>query len=338
MRAAVLTEFGPPDVLKLREVAKPRPGDGDVLIRVHATSVNFGDTLARNLAAISPRRFHMPLLFWILARISFGIRRPRIRILGSEFAGQVEAAGRAVTRFRKGDPVFGFRGPRMGAYAEYLCMPEDGVLATKPRNMTYEQAAAVPYGAVMALGLLRRAQVGPGTKVLVVGASGGIGTAVLQLARYHFGAEVAGVCGTARLEYIKSLGAHPAIDYTQEDFVDRAESYDVIIDILGKTSFRRCRRVLKPGGRLIFVSFKTKQILQALWTAVVGDKKAICALVTEKPEDLALVRTLVEAGKLTPVVDRSYPLGQADEAHRYAESGARTGSVVIAVSPAATSR
>jgi NADPH:quinone reductase-like Zn-dependent oxidoreductase len=338
MRASVMTEFGPPDVLQLREVARPRPGDGDVLVRVHATSVNFGDTLARNLAAVSPRRFHMPLLFWILARLSFGVRHPRIRILGSEFAGEVEAVGRAVTRFRKGDPVFGFRGPRMGAYAEYLRMPEDGVLTTKPRNMTYEQAAAVPYGAVMSLGLLRRARVGPGTRVLVVGASGGIGPAVLQLARYHFGTEVAGVCSTARLEYIKSMGARPAIDYTKEDFVDRGETYDVIIDILGRTSFRRCRRILRPGGRLIFVSFKTKQLLQALWTAVVGDRKAICALVTERQEDLVLVRELVEAGKLTPVVDRSYPLDQAAEAHRYAESGARTGSVVIAVSAAAANR
>lgn len=338
MRAAVMTEFGPPDVLQLREVAKPRPGDGDVLIRVHATSVNFGDTIARNLAAISPRQFHMPLLFWIIARFSFGLRRPRVTILGNELAGEVEDVGRAVTRFRKGDAVFGFRGPRMGAYAEYLRMPEDGVLATKPTNLTYEQAASVPYGAVMALGLLRKARVGPGTKVLVVGASGGIGPALLQLARYHFGAEVAGVCGTARLEYIESMGAHPAIDYTREDFVDRAETYDVVIDVLGKTSFRRCRRVLRPGGRLIFVSFKTKQLLQALWTAVVGDKKAICALVTETQEDLAFVREMVEAGELTPVVDRSYPLDQAAEAHRYAESGARTGSVVIAVSPAAATR
>ncbi|NJD18095.1 MAG: NAD(P)-dependent alcohol dehydrogenase [Gemmatimonadetes bacterium] len=338
MRAAVMTEFGPPDVLQLREVAKPRPGDGDVLIRVHATSVNFGDTIARNLAAISPRQFHMPLLFWIIARFSFGLRRPRVTILGNEFAGEVEDVGRAVTRFRKGDAVFGFRGPRMGASAEYLRMPEDGVLATKPTNLTYEQAASVPYGAVMALGLLRKARVGPGTKVLVVGASGGIGPALLQLARCHFGAEVAGVCGTARLKYIESMGAHPAIDYTREDFVDRAETYDVVIDVLGKTSFRRCRRVLRPGGRLIFVSFKTKQLLQALWTAVVGDKKAICALVTETQQDLAFVRELVEAGEFTPVVDRSYPLEQAAEAHRYAESGARTGSVVIAVSPEAATR
>lgn len=335
MKAAVLTEYGPPEALQLREVAGPRPGDGDVLIRVHATSVNFGDLIARNLAAVSPREFHMPLLFWVIAKLSFGIRRPRVRILGSEFAGEVEAVGSAVKRFKKGDRVFGFRGPRMGAYAEYLRMPEDGVITTMPHDLTYEEAAAIPYGAIMALGLLRRAQVGPGKSVLVVGASGGIGPALVQLAVRHFGAQVAGVCGNTRLGYVRSLGANLAIDYTREDFTDRNETYDVVIDILGKTSIRRCRRVLRPQGRLIFVSFKTKQILQALWTAMVGDKKAVCALVTERQEDLALVRGLVEDGKLTAVVDRIYPLDQAAEAHRYAESGARTGSVIITVPPSA---
>jgi NADPH:quinone reductase-like Zn-dependent oxidoreductase len=338
VRASVLTEFGPPDVLQLREVAKPQPSDRDILVRIHATSVGFGDRLVRNLAGISPRRFHMPLLFWLVARASFGFWRPRVRILGSEFAGEVEAVGRAVRRFRKGDKVFGFCGPRMGAYAEYLRMPEGGVLTTKPLNMTYEQAAAVPYGAIMALGLLRKARVGPGKRVLVVGASGGIGPAVVQLARHHFGAEVTGVCGTARLEYVRSLGAHLVVDYTREDFADRPEVYDVIIDILGKSSFFRCRRVLRPHGRMIFVSFKTKQILQALWTALVGDKKAVCALLTETQEDLVFLRELMDAGTITSVIDRSYPLEQAADAHRYAESGAKTGHVVIAVSPSATSR
>jgi len=217
-------------------------------------------------------------------------------------------------------------------------MSEDGVLATMPHNLTYEQAAAIPYGTTMALGLLRKARIGPGKRVLVVGASGGIGPAIVQLARNHFGAEVAGVCGAARLDYVRSLGAHPVIDYTREDFVDRSETYDVIIEILGKSSFRRCRRVLRPNGRLIFVSFKSKQLLQALWTAVVGDRRAICALVTERQEDLVLARRLVEAGQLTSVVDRSFPLEQAAEAHRYAENGAKTGAVVITVSPEAASR
>jgi NADPH:quinone reductase-like Zn-dependent oxidoreductase len=338
VKASILTEFGRPDVLKLGEVAEPAPDDGDVLVRVRAASVSFGDTLVRNLAAISPRKFHMPLLFWLIAKMVFGFRKPRVKILGSEFAGEVEAVGGAVTRFRRGDSVFGFCGPRMGAYAEYLLMPEKGVLTAKPANMTYEQAAAIPYAAVMALGVLRKARLLPGQRVLVVGASGGIGPAILQVAKAHFGAEVAGVCGTARLDYIKSLGADLAVDYTCEDFVDRPETYDVIIDILGKCSFSRCRRVLRPHGRLIFVSFKMTKILQSLWTSVCGNRKAVCALVTEKLEDLVLLREMIEAGKIRSTVDRSYPLEQAAEAHRYAESGAKTGYVVVSVAPSADSR
>jgi NADPH:quinone reductase-like Zn-dependent oxidoreductase len=338
MKASILTEFGRPDVLHLGEVADPAPDDDDVLVRVRAASVSFGDTLVRNLAAISPRKFHMPLLFWLIAKLVFGFRKPRVNILGSEFAGEVEAVGRAVTRFRRGDSVFGFCGPRMGAYAEYLLMPEKGVLTAKPANLTYEQAAAIPYAAVMALGVLRKARVRPGQRVMVVGASGGIGPAILQMAKAHFGAEVAGVCGTARLDYVKSLGADLAIDYTREDFVDRPETYDIIIDILGKCSFSRCRRVLRPHGRLIFVSFKTAKILQSLWTSVFGDRKAVCALVTEKVEDLVLLKELIEAGKILSTVDRSYPLEQAAEAHRYAESGAKTGYVVVSVAPSSDER
>lgn len=331
MKAAVLTRFGAPDVIELREVPKPAPGDHEVLVRVRAASVGFGDTLVRNLAAISPRKFHMPLLFWLFAKLAFGVRRPRVSILGAEFAGEVEQVGRAVTRFGKGDAVFGFTGPRMGGYAEYLRLPETGVLARKPANLTYEQAAAIPYGAVMALGLLRKARLRPGQRVLVVGASGGIGPAVVQLAKAHFGAQVAGVCGTARLGYVASLGADLVIDYTREDFASRPETYDVIIDVLGKSSFRRSRRVLRPHGRMIFVSFKAKQILQALWSAVFGQRKAVCALVSEKQEDLVLLGELIAAGKLTVIVDRSFPLAHTAQAHRYAESGAKTGYVVVSV-------
>ena len=305
MRASVLTEFGPPDVLQLREIAKPVPGDRDVLIRVHAASVGFGDTIVRDFAAVSPKKFHMPWLFWLFGRLSFGFRKPRVKILGSEFAGRVESVGKRVTRFTTGDPVFGYRGPRMGAYAEYLCMPENGVLAAKPASMTYEQAAASPYGAIMALGLLRRLRLRPGQDVLVVGASGGIGPAVVRLAKFHFGARVTGVCGTARQEYVMSLGADAVIDYTQEDFADRPETYDVIIDILGKSPYSRCRRILRPRGRLIFVSFKMKQILQMLWTSVLGGKRVVCALVAEKQEDLVSAGELMDAGKILTIVDRA---------------------------------
>ena len=331
MKAAILTEFGGPDVLQLGEVAKPTPDDHDVLVRVHAASVGFGDTLVRNLAAITPRKFHMPLLFWLFAKLAFGVRKPKIRILGSEFAGEVEAVGKAVTRFRKGDPVFGYCGPRMGSYAEYLRVSDSSVLAIKPAALTYEQAAAIPYAAVMALGVLRKARLRKGDRVLVVGASGGIGPAVLQLAKAHFGAEVAGVCGTARLDYVRSLGADLVIDYSREDFALRPETYDVIIDIPGKSSFLRCRRVLRPGGRLIFVSFKMRQILQSLWTALGGDRKSICVLVGERQEDLRFLKGLMEEGRLASTVGRSFPLERAADAHRYAESDARAGYVAITV-------
>ncbi|MGB7217450.1 MAG: NAD(P)-dependent alcohol dehydrogenase [Vicinamibacterales bacterium] len=337
MKAAVLTEFGPPEVLHVRDVAAPiATGAHDILIRVHATSVNFGDLLVRNFAAVSPRDFHMPWFFWLVGKLAFGFRKPRIHILGSEFAGTVEAVGERVTRFKKGDAVFGYRGPRMGAYAEYLCMPADGVVTTKPANMTYEQAAGCPYGALMALGLLTKIHLQPGRHVLVVGASGGIGPAIVQLAKNHFGATVTGVCGTARLAYVRSLGVDSVIDYRQEDFVDRPDTYDVIIDILGKSSFARCRPILNRHGRIVFVSFKMKQILQMLWTSGIGDKKVICALVTERQDDLVSIRTLVETGKLRSIVDRSFPLEEAAEAHRYAESGAKQSSVIISLAPWAT--
>jgi len=338
MRASIFTEFGPPDVLHPGNVAKPAVGDGDVLIRVQATSVNFGDMLARNFAAVSPGKFHMPGLLWLISRLAFGFRKPRISILGSEFAGEVEAVGKRVARFRKGDQVFGYSGARMGAYAEYLRLPGKSVLTAKPANMSFEQAAAVPYGAVMALGLLRKIHLEPGQDVLVVGASGGIGSAVVQLAKNHFGAKVTGVCGPARLEYVKSLGADSVIDYEREDFADRPETYDVVIDVLGKSSFARCRRVLKPHGRLVYVSFKTKQILQMLRTSVLGGKKVVCALILERPEDLVSAGEMIEAGKIRSIVDRVFPLEQAADAHRYAESGARKGAVVISVGPPASDR
>lgn len=328
MKAIVYTKYGPPEVLKLKEKGKPVPRDKEILIKIHATPVSFGDKLVRDLKEITPGKFHMPFLFWLFAKMYFGIRRPRITILGSEFAGEIEAVGKDVKRFKAGDPVFGYRGQSMGAYAEYLCMPETGVLAPKPGNMTYEEAAAVPYGAIMALSLLRKQNIGPGQKVLVNGASGGIGPAVVQLAKYY-GAEVTGVCGTPRVEYVKSLGADRVIDYTREDFAASGETYDVIVDILGKGPFSKVKGSLKSNGRWLLVSFKTKKLFQMLWTSLTGGKKVICALSTEKAEDLVFIKELIEAGKVKTVVDRCYPLAQAAEAHRYVEQGHQKGSVVI---------
>lgn len=331
MKAAVFTRYGPPEVLHLAQVAHPVLGDRDVLVRVRATSVNFGDTLVRNFRAISPRKFHMPLPFWLIGRATFGVTRPRRSVLGSEFAGEVVEVGRDVTRFRVGDEVFGYSGAHMGAYAEYLSVPERGVMTSKPSTLTYQEAAAIPYGGIMALGLLSKAHLIPGQNVLVIGASGGIGPAVVQLAVSQFGARVTGVCGTARVGYVRALGAEHVIDYTQQNYLDSAETYDVIIDILGKSSFGQCRRLLTPQGRLIFVSFKAKQLCQMLWTSVVGGRRVVCVLVNEKPDDLVVIKSLVEAGKLRSVVDRAFPLQQAAQAHRYAESGSKTGAVVITV-------
>jgi NADPH:quinone reductase-like Zn-dependent oxidoreductase len=330
MKAIILTKYGPPDVLQLKEVAKPTPKDNEILVRVYATPVNFGDTFARNFKEISPRQFNMPFLFWLFAKMSMGANQPKISILGSEFSGEIEAIGKDVKRFKPGDQVFGYLGMSMGAYAEYLCMPEDGMVAPKPANLTYEEAAAVPYGALTALNLLRKANIRPGQKVLVNGASGGIGSAAVQLAK-TYGAEVTGVCGTPRLGYVKALGADKVIDYTQEDFTQNGETYDLIFDILGKSSFSRCKSSLKPKGIHLLASFKMKQLFQMLWTSMAGGQKVICALSTEKTEDLIFIKELVEAGKLRAIVDRCYPFEQAAEAHRYVEQGHKQGNVVITV-------
>jgi NADPH:quinone reductase-like Zn-dependent oxidoreductase len=330
MKAAIYTEYGSPDVLHLAEVAQPTPRDNEVLIRIHATPVNFGDLLARNFKSVTPRKFNMPMLFWLPARLAFGWQKPKKSILGSEFAGVVEAVGTAVTRFKPGDEVFGYRGQSMGAYAEYVCLPEDGALAIKPVNMTFEEAAVVPYGAIMARGLLQKANIQRGQKVLINGASGGIGSAAVQLAKYY-GAEVTGVCGTPRLGFVKALGADKVIDYTKEDFTRSAETYDVIFDILGKSSFGRGRKVLKPNGVYLYASFKMKQLLQMLWTKIAGGQKVICALSSEKAEDLEFIKDLIEEGQYQAIIDRCYPLDEAAEAHRYAESGHKAGSVLLAV-------
>jgi NADPH:quinone reductase-like Zn-dependent oxidoreductase len=329
MKSIVYTQYGPPEVLHLTELEKPAPKDNEILIRIHATSVTIGDLWARNFKEISPREFTMPLPLWLPTRLYFGIKKPRINVLGAELAGEVEAVGKDVKRFKKGDQVFGYPGQSMGAYAEYLCMPENGCVAIKPVNMTYEEAAVIPYGAIMALNLLRKANIQPGQKVLINGASGGIGSAAVQIAKHHFGAEVTGVCGTPRLEFVKSLGADEVIDYTREDFTQNGETYDIIFDILGESSFSRCKNSLKPNGIHLFASFKMKQLLQMLWTSMTGGKRVRCALAPGSTEDLIGVKELIEAGKIKSIIDRCYPLEEVAEAHRYVEKGLKRGPVVI---------
>ena len=330
MKAIVCTKYGSPDVLQFKEVDKPTPKDNEVLIRIHATPVNYGDTLARNFRGTPPSKFNMPFIFYFPARMAFGFSKPKINTLGSEFAGKIEAVGKDVKLFKAGDQVFGYRGMSMGANAEYLCMPENGLVAIKPANMTYEEAATVPYGALTALNLLRHVNIQPGQKVLIHGASGGIGSAAVQLAKY-FGAEVTGVCGTPRLAFVKSLGADIVIDYTKDDFTQNGQTYDLIFDILGKSSFSRCKNSLNENGRYLLASFKMKQFFQMLWTSKIGSKKVICALSGEKIEDLLFIKELVEAGKIKSVIDRRYPLEQTAEAHRYVEKGHKKGNVVITI-------
>jgi NADPH:quinone reductase-like Zn-dependent oxidoreductase len=331
LKAAKYKEYGSPDVLEFEEVEKPTPKDNQVLIKIHATSVTYGDVMVRNMSNFSYSDFNMPAPLLFPTRIFFGLSKPKIRILGAELSGEVESVGKAVKKFKAGDRVFGYRGQNLGAYAEYVCMPDDGCLAKKPANMSYEEAAVVPYGAIMALGILRKVDIQPGQKILIVGASGGIGSAALQLVKNHFGAEVTGVCGTARVEMVKSLGADHVVDYTQEDFTKNGETYDLIIDILGKTSYSHCKNSLTENGRVLYASFKTGKLLHALWTKVTGSRKVICAFGSEKQEDLVQVKELIDEGKIKAAIDKSFSLEQAAEAHAYYEGGNRKGHIAITV-------
>ena len=331
MKAIVYTEYGPPDVLQLKEVEKPIPKDNEVLIRIVATSVCYGDIVARDFGNISPQDFHMPLPFWLIGRIQSGFSKPKTTILGSEFAGEVESVGKDVKLFGSGDHVFGYLGQTMGADAEYVCMPEDGVLAIKPANMTNQEAAVIPMGAIMALYFLReKGNIQSGHKVLINGASGSIGSAGVQIAK-QYGAEVTGVCSTPRLELVKSLGADEVIDYTKEDFTQNGETYDLIFDILGKSSFSRCKGSLNKNGRYLLVSFKMRDLFDMLWTSMFGSKRVICAIAPGSTEDLVSVKELIEAGKIRAAIDKSFPLEQTAEAHRYVEAGHKKGHIAVTV-------
>ena len=309
MKAIVYTQYGPPEVLRLQDVAKPLPRDKELLVKVVATTVTIGDTIMRSL--------NIPLPAWqrLFARLYLGIFKPRRPILGMELAGEIEATGKAVTRFKKGDQILAstFAG-NFGGYAEYKCLPENGVLALKPANLSFEEAAAVPGATQTAWQCLRKGNLQPGQKVLVYGASGAVGTYAVQLASRHFGAAVSGVCSSANLELVKSLGASQVIDYTRQDFTQSGETYDVIFDAVGKLSAAQGKKALKPGGVYLNVHVDSDG--------------------SDSPENLLQIKKLIEEGKLKPVIDREYPLEQIVEAHRYVEQGHKKGNVVIKIGPA----
>ena len=324
MKAILHTKYGPPDLLRLGEVEKPNPKDNEVLIKIKATTVSTGDCNVRDLT-FAPKSFKLP------ARIYFGVTKPRKNILGIELSGTIEAVGKSVTRFKVGDDVFGMTGVGLGGHAEYQCMREDGALALKPVNLSYEQAAGVPFGATTALFFLRnKGNVQPGKNVLIYGASGSIGTAAVQLAKY-FGAEVAGVCSTGNIEMVKSLGASRVFDYTKEDFTKSGETYDIIFDVVGKTSFSRCKASLKPRGVFLACVMEWRELFQMLWTSVASAKKVKGGVALETAEDMMFFQELFETGKMKVMIDKRYPLEQAAEAFRYVEQGHKKGSVVLTV-------
>lgn len=320
MKAIICTAYGGPEVMQIQEIAKPRPGDHEVLIKIFAATVTSADVRIRKADPFPVRLF-------------YGLFKPKANvILGSDLAGEIEAVGNKVTQFKPGDLVFAGAGITLGANADYLCMAETDAIAIKPNHLTYEEAASIPFGATTSLIFLRdKGKVGPGQKILIYGASGALGTAAVQIGK-ALGAHVTGVCSTANLDLVKSLGAEAVIDYTKEDFTTTGNTYDLVFDTVGKSSFSGCLKVLKPNGiYLRAVHFDPISILRGLWTSLTGSKKVVGGMAVESQESLISIKELIETGKLRPVIDRCYPMKQVAQAHQYVDQGHKKGNVVLTV-------
>ncbi len=321
MRAIVCTKYGPPEVLRLKEVNKPRPKNNEALIKVYVSTVTTGDCRIRS--------FTFSKWFWLPGRIMFGFTKPRKEIPGWELSGEIESTGKNVKLFKKGDKVFGYnKGVSFGGTnAEYKCLSKDRLVKLDLAKISYEEAAVIPIGGLTALHFLRKADTRSGQKVLIYGASGSVGTYAVQLAKY-FGAEVTGVCSSKNFELVKSLGADNLIDYTKEDFTKQGQTYDIIFDTVSKTSFSHCKTSLKNKGIYLTVDWP---LFQTIWTSLTSEKKIIMGMAPDKIEDLIYLKELVEMKKIKPVIDKSYPLEQAVEAYRYVDEGHKRGNVVITI-------
>ncbi|MBN4927546.1 NAD(P)-dependent alcohol dehydrogenase [Hoyosella rhizosphaerae] len=322
MTAAVCNRYGPPEVVTLAEIPKPRPKADEVRVRVRATTVSAGDYRVRS--------HNVPAGFGLLSRLALGIRKPRQPILGTELSGDIDQIGAKVTEFAVGDPVVLFGDAAMGCHAQYRCISEDGSIVRKPRNLSYKQAAALSFGGTTALHFLRKARIKPGERVLVYGASGSVGTACVQLAQ-QFGAHVTAVCSSPNIDLVRSLGADEVVDYTTTDYTRTEQTYDVIVDTVGSAGYSRSKSVLNRGGRLLLVHGTLMQLIIAPWLTLTTQTKVIPGVALGRKQDLAFLAELAEKGLFTPVIDRTYPLTEIANAHRYVETRRKRGNVVISV-------
>ena len=317
MKAAVYTHYGAPEVLQVKEVEKPLPGNNEILVKIKATAVNSGDLRLRKADPFA-------------VRFIFGFLKPKKKILGSVFSGEIERVGKDVKHFKVGDAVFGHTDMSFGAYAEYICIPENGSLAIKPASISHKEAAVIPFGGVTALHFINKAAIKPGQKVLVVGASGAVGSAAVQLAK-SFGAHVTGVCSTANIALVKSIGADEVIDYTKQDFTQNGETYDVIFDAVNTISVSRSKKSLHKNGTMILSAAGMAEMLQGAWISMISSQKVLTGVISHTAADIIFLKGRIEAGQLKPVIDRTYPLEQIAEAHAYAETGRKKGNVAIDV-------